>query len=55
MKSKKFATIEKFYNTLKADGTRIWTKTMVSNAVEKGWITTSEYEEITGEIYQPLS
>lgn len=28
-----------------------WKKKAVRNAVVKGWITTAEYEEITGEVY----
>ena len=31
----------------------LWTKSMVRNAVVKGWITAAEYEEITGEAYAP--
>ena len=30
-----------------------WTKKMVYNAVGKGKITAAEYEEITGEAYEP--
>lgn len=30
---------------------RLWTKTMVANAVLKGRITADEYQEITGETY----
>ena len=30
---------------------RLWTKTMVANAVLKGRITADEYQEITGEPY----
>ena len=29
-----------------------WNKAMVANAVVKGWITTLEYEVITGEAYE---
>lgn len=29
----------------------LWTEAMVKNAVEKGWITAEEYEEITGATY----
>lgn len=28
-----------------------WKKKAVRNAVERGWITAEEYEEITGEVY----
>ena len=30
----------------------LWTKQMVSKAVEKGVITAKQYKEITGEIYK---
>lgn len=30
----------------------LWTMAMVSNAVEKGILTSEEYEEITGEVYE---
>lgn len=29
----------------------LWSKAMVANAVEKGVITKTDYEEITGEVY----
>lgn len=29
----------------------LWNKTMVRNAVVKGWITAEEYAQITGEPY----
>ena len=29
----------------------LWTKSMVSNAVSKNWITAEEYLEITGDAY----
>ena len=28
-----------------------WSKKAVKNAVKRGWITTEEYQEITGEVY----
>ena len=31
---------------------KVWTKAMVAKAVEKGVITATQYEEITGEAYQ---
>lgn len=31
----------------------IWTKSQISDAVIKGWITAEEYVEITGEEYVP--
>lgn len=37
--------IEKWYKQ------RLWTQDKVKDAVEKGVITESEYEEITGEVY----
>ena len=44
--SPKYAKVKKYYD----DGK--WSKKMVYNAVEKGWITAAEYEEITGEPYE---
>ena len=41
--SAKFEDIKAWYEA------GIWKKKAVKNAVVKGWITTSEYEEITGE------
>lgn len=43
--SAKFAKVKKYYDN------GLWTKTMVANAVVKGWITAEEYEEIVGEPY----
>lgn len=41
------------FNTVKAAYDRgSWTKSMVANAVVKGWITAEEYELITGEVYE---
>lgn len=44
--SKKFPKVKKYYD----EG--LWNKTMVANAVVKGWITAGEYEIITGEPYE---
>lgn len=41
--SKKFKTVKDAYDR------GSWNKTMVANAVTKGWITEEEYQEITGE------
>ena len=38
------ATIKRLYAKTKD-------KTLVANAVKKGWITAAQYEEITGEAY----
>ena len=43
--SKKYATVKKYYDM------GMWSITMVANAVVKGWITATEYEEITHEVY----
>lgn len=43
--SKKFMTVKAAYDR------GSWNKTMVANAVVKGWITAEEYEIITGEAY----
>ena len=44
--SPKFNRVKKYYD----DG--LWNKTMVRNAVVKGWITEGEYKLITGEEYE---
>lgn len=49
--SPKFAMVNKFYNIIKPDGSRMWSKAMVKNAVVKKWITADEFKEITGEVY----
>ena len=43
--SKKFEEVKNFYITGQ------WGKKAVRNAVVRGWITSAEYEEITGEQY----
>lgn len=45
MRSKKFATVKKYYDK------GLWTKSAVHNAVVKEWITAEEYEMIVGERY----
>ena len=45
MHSPKYDKVKRYYDSC------LWNKTMVRNAVVKGWITTEEYEEITGEVY----
>lgn len=49
--SKNFEKVNKFYNTIKPDGSRMWSKQMVKNAVIKEWITVKEYKDITDEEY----
>ena len=49
--SKNYEKVKRYYNTLKPDGSRMWSLAMVRNAVVKGWITEAEFEEITGESY----
>lgn len=46
--SKKFDLVKEFYDY------RLWSKTRVWNAVGR-WITAEEYEEITGEPYEPAT
>lgn len=46
MHSKKYAKVKKYYDK------GMWTIDMVHDAVEKGWITAEEFEEITGEPYE---
>lgn len=43
--SPKFNKVKNYYDS------GLWNKTMVHNAVVKGWITEAEYEEIVGEPY----
>lgn len=43
--SKKYNLVRTYYKG------GFWSKRQVENAVKKGWITASEYEEITGESY----
>lgn len=50
--SRKYDTVNRFYSTIKPDGSRMWSKQMVRNAVAKAWITAAEYTEITGEAYR---
>lgn len=47
--SAKFEDIKAWYEA------GIWKKKAVKNAVVKGWITPSEYEEIVGEPYIPAN
>lgn len=30
----------------------LWTETMIGQAAKKGWITATEYEQITGNVYE---
>lgn len=46
MHSKKFKIVKQYYDK------GFWTKKMVHDAVDMGWITASEYEEITGEPFE---
>lgn len=43
--SPKYNKVKNYYDS------GLWNKAMVHNAVVKGWITASEYEEIVGEPY----
>lgn len=44
--SKKYQTVKQYYDK------GLWNATMVRNAVVKGWITSDEYTDITGEDYE---
>jgi len=48
-KSPKYDKVKEYYDK------GLWTKSMVRNAVEKGWITAEEYELIVGEPYIPIN
>lgn len=51
--SPKYEMILSYFNR-KINGKRLWDETRVSNAVEKGWITSSEFTEITGLPYKEV-
>ena len=44
--SPKFEKVKRYYDS------GLWNKTMVRNAVVKGWITPEQFKEITGEDYE---
>lgn len=44
--SEKYEEVKTYYNN------GFWKKRAVKNAVKKNWITSEEYEEITGEPYE---
>lgn len=55
MNEEKFAEHSENYEKVKryySDG--LWSRERICNAVGK-WITAAEYEEITGEPYEPLA
>jgi hypothetical protein len=39
------------FETIKRLYAKTGDKTVVANAVKKGWITEDQYQEITGEVY----
>lgn len=44
--------MSKYFNLVKHNYDKgLWSEARVRNAVEKGWITAEEYQEITGEVY----
>lgn len=45
MHSEKFELVKRYYKT------GLWTEQQTRNAVDKGWITAEEFEEITGKTY----
>lgn len=40
------------FNTIKRLYTNTQNKTLVANAVKRGWISEEQYKEITGEVYE---
>lgn len=44
--SEKYELVKGYYDSGE------WKKKAVRNAVKRGWITASEYTEITGDIYE---
>lgn len=52
MHSKNYEKVQAYYELyIETDGRKGWSKEKVMNAVEKNWITETEYREITGEDY----
>lgn len=45
MKSEKFNLVKKYYKN------KMWSEKRVRDSVEKGWITETEFKEITGKQY----
>lgn len=45
MKSEKYDVVRKYYNQ------HLWNERKLRDAVDKGWITESEFKEITGKDY----
>lgn len=46
-----FNSINRYYNTKKSDGTRLWNIDRVRKAVELEIITTEQFKQITNEDY----
>ena len=44
--SEKFELVKEYYDS------GLWSEKAVKNAVKRGWITATEYEQITGEPYE---
>ena len=47
--SDKFELVKGYYDS------GLWSKYRVNRAVVKGWITTEEYGQITGEVYEQIA
>ena len=45
MHSDKYELVKKYYKF------HLWSETQTRNAVRKGWITDTEFQEITGKVY----
>lgn len=45
--SNKYEKVKKYFDD------SLWSVNRVANAVVKGWITIDEFNEITGEVFQP--
>lgn len=46
-----YAIVKRYYNYIKYDGSRMYSKEQVSKFVEYGKLTKEQYKEITGEDY----
>ena len=42
----RFEQIRQWYQIRKPDGSRLWSEKMLRDAVEKGWLTRQQYEQL---------
>lgn len=46
-----YTIVKRYYNYIKYDGTRMYSKEQVAKFVEYGKLTNEQYKEITGDDY----